>query len=214
MTGLTDLKVLEKQAFRRFYEDGLFDIFLGLMLATMAVGALVTDRSGSEASGMLVMLGIALVAVATLTVLRHRLLSSRLGEFKPGPARKRRILATRLALLGSVVIGLVLFGVVAAGDVSIVSLEVLMPLVWFLNAVAVLGAMAYFLDVPRFYLYGFLFGLAMPLLIWPDMLWDYRVAPWIAFGVPAVIVIAIGLFKLARFLRDYPVRSVTEPSDA
>ena len=211
MTGLTDLKVLEKQAFRRFYEDGLFDIFLGLMLATMAVGTLVADRSGSETSGMLVMFGIALGAVVTLRVVRRRLLSSRLGEFKPGPARRRRIFATRLALLGSVVVGLILFGVVSAGDVSMVSLEVLMPLVWFLNATLVLGAMAYFLDVPRFYLYGFLFGLAMPLLVWPDVLWDYRLEPWIAFGVPALIVVGIGLFKLVHFLRDYPV---TKPSDA
>jgi hypothetical protein len=214
MTGLTDLTNLEKQAFRRFYEDGLFDIFLGLMLGTMAIGALVTDWSGSEVSGMLVMFGIALVGVVSLMQVRRRLLSSRLGEFKPGPARQRRIHITRLALLGSVVIGVILFGVVAAGDTSIVSLEVLMPLVWFLNAVIVLGAMAYFLDVPRFYLYGFLFGLAMPVLVWPDVLWDYRVVPWIAFGVPAVIVVAIGVFKLTRFLRDYPVRSTAEPVDA
>ena len=214
MTGLTDLKSLEKQAFRRFYEDGLFDIFLGVMLATMAVGAAVSDRWGSETSGLLAMFGVAVVAVVSLMMVRRRLLSTRLGEFKPGPARKRRISATRLALLGSAVIGLALFGVVSAGDVSMVSLEVLMPLIWFLNAVVVMGAMAYFLDVPRFYLYGFLFGLVMPVMVWPDVLWDYRTPRWISFGVPAAIMVTIGLIKLVRFLRDYPVLSITESSDA
>lgn len=213
MTGLTDLKALEKQAFRRFYEDGLFDLFLGLMMATMATGALVIDWLGSELLGLLTMFGIAVVLVVALTVVRRRLLGPRLGEFKPGPRRQRRITVVRLALLASASLGLIIFAVAAAGDIPIVSLEVLMPLVWFVNAAVVFGAMAYFLDVPRFYLYGFLFGLAMPLLIWPDVLWDYRLPPWAAFGGPAAVIVTIGVVKLARFLQDYPAQT-TEATDA
>ena len=210
MTGLTDLKTLEKRAFRRFYEDGLFDVFLGLMLGTMAIGAVITDWAGSEITGILVIAGIALALVVGLMTVRRRMLRSRLGEFQPGPERRKRISTTRVALLASASAGIILFGLVAVGDVSIASLEVLMPLVWFINATVVMGAMAYLLDVPRFYLYGFLFGLAMPLLIWPDVLWDYRLPAWAAFGGPAVIIVVIGLFKLARFLRNYPV---LEPMD-
>lgn len=213
MTGLTDLKALEKQAFRRFYEDGIFDIFLGVMLATMALGALITDWTGKELGGLAVMFAMAVMAVVGLTVVRRRLLATRLGEFKPGPARRQRITLTRLALLGSVVIGLLLFAVVAIGDVSISSLEALMPAVWFINAVVVLGAMAYLLDVPRFYLYGFLFGMVMPLMIWPDVLWDFRISPAVAFGIPALIVIGIGVFKLRSFLRNYPVQTTAEGFD-
>lgn len=213
MTGLTDLKALEKQAFRRFYEDGIFDIFLGVMLATMAVGAPIADWTGSEFTGLAVMFGIAVVSVIVLMAVRRRLLAARLGGFTPGPARRRRISAVRLALLASVVIGLLLFAVLALGDVSIASLEVLMPVIWFINAVVVLGAMAYLLDVPRFYLYGFLFGMVMPVMIWPDVLWDYRIPPVIALGVPALVVIVVGLFKLTSFLRNYPVQSPTEQPD-
>ncbi len=213
MSGLTDLGTLEKQAFRRFYEDGIFDLFLGLMLGTMALGAFATEWSGSETTGLLVMIGVSLVLVVVSMTVRRRLLSARLGEFKPGSIRRRRISFVRFALLGSVVAGVILFGLAAAADVSIGSLEVLMPLVWFVNAVAVFGAMAYFLDVPRFYLHGFLFGSAMPLLVWPDVLWDYRLQPWVAFGVPAAIITAFGVFKLVRFLRDYPVLSTPEPID-
>ena len=205
MTGLTDLKTLEKRAFRRFYEDGLFDVFLGLMLGTMAIGAAITDWVGSEITGILVIAGIALALVVGLMTVRRRMLRSRLGEFQPGPERRKRISTTRVALLASASAGIILFGLVAVGDVSIASLEVLMPLVWFINATVVMGAMAYLLDVPRFYLYGFLFGLAMPLLIWPDALWDYQLPAWAAFGGPAIIIVAIGLFKMARFLRNYPV---------
>ena len=211
MTGLIDLKTLEKRAFRRFYEDGIFDLFLGIMLADMAVGAVVTNWLDSETSGLLVMLGIAVVAVTALIVVRRRLLASRLGEFKPGPGRQNRITLVRLALLGSLLVGLIIFVLAAAGDIPIISLDVLMPLVWFINAVLVFGAMAYLLDVPRFYLYGFLFGSAMPLLVLPDVLWGYRLPPWAALGGPAVVIVAIGIFKLARFLSDYPV--LVPPTD-
>jgi hypothetical protein len=214
MTELTDLKSLEKQAFRRFYEDGLFDIFLGVMLGTMAVGAIATDAIGNEFAGLLIMVAVAMVIVVTLMVVRRRLLAARLGEFTPGPARRRRISVVRLALLGSVVIGLLLFAVVAIGDVSVTSLEVLMPAIWFVNAVVVLGAMAYLLDVPRFYLYGFLFGTVMPVMIWPDVLWGYRIPPAVAMGIPALVAIVIGLFKLTSFLKNYPARTVTEDLDA
>lgn len=214
MTELTDLESLEKQAFRRFYEDGLFDIFLGVMLATMAVGAIAIDATGNEFTGMLIMVVVAIAIVVTLMVVRRRLLAARLGEFTPGPARRRRISVVRLALLGSVVLGLLLFAVVAMGDVSITSLEVIMPAVWFVNAVVVLGAMAYLLDVPRFYFYGFLFGTVMPVMIWPDVLWDYRIPPIVAMGVPALVAIVIGAVKLNSFLKNYPARPNAEDLDA
>ena len=139
--------------------------------------------------------------------MRRQLLLSRLGTFRPGPERRRRIAATRLALLGSVVVGLVVAvaGAAAYGPgISISSFEILMPLVWFLNAVVVMGAMAYFLDVPRFLLLGFVFGLAMPLLVWPDVVWGIRVSPAVAFGAPAAVIVGVGLVKLRRFLREYP----------
>jgi hypothetical protein len=65
--------------------------------------------------------------------------------------------------------------------------------------------MAYLLDVPRFYAHAVIVGFAMPLLIWPDMLWDTKVEPWLAFGLPGFVVASIGLHKLVGFLRAYPV---------
>jgi len=209
MAHLTDLKSLEKQAFRKFYEDGLFDVFFGLMMMGMSVGAVVQDWLDSEALSLLFMLGIAVVLVTFLKFARVRLLRSRLGHFTPGPGRRRKITTTRLTLLASAVLGIVAFGVSAvasSGGITAAAVEVWLPVVWFVNATVVLGAMAYLLDVPRFHLYGVLFGLVGPLLIWPDVLWDFRVPPPVAFGVPAVPIVAIGFWKLARFLRDYPVQ--------
>lgn len=206
---LEDLRELEKQAFRRFYDDGLFDLLLGLMMVGLSGGYYVQEWLDNETAGLLVMLGIALVLVAVLKVARTRLLRSRLGRFTPGRERRRKVTAARLALLGSTALGVVAFaiGAVARSEgLSAGTVEVLLPLVWFLNAAVVLGIMAYFLDVPRFALHGVLFGLSGPLLIWPDVLWDVQVSPPFAFGLPAVPIIGIGLWRLIRFLGDYPVQ--------
>jgi hypothetical protein len=214
VTGLSDLRALEKQAFRKFYEDGLLDLLFGLMMVCLSLGSIVQDRLGGEWASMAFMFGIALVLVASFMMVRVRLLRSRLGDFKPGPSRRRRIALTRLVLLGSAVLGVAVFAfsAVAGGKgMSATAVETLLPLVWFVNAVVVLGVTAYLLDVPRFYLYGVLFGLVGPLLIWPDVLWDFRLPPPLAFGIPALPILAIGTWKLIRFLQTHPVQVAPTP---
>jgi ABC-type uncharacterized transport system permease subunit len=64
--------------------------------------------------------------------------------------------------------------------------------------------MAYNLDVPRFYVYGFIAGVLMPLMVWPDVLWGVELPAWVVFGSAGVAVAAYGMVKLRRFLRRYP----------
>jgi len=208
VTQFPNLGALERQAFRKFYEDGLVDLVLGLMMIGVALGAIVQDRLRSELASLAVMFGVALVLVGGFMMVRVRLLRSRLGAFRPGPARRRRITVTRLVLLGSAIGGVAAFavaGVAGTQGLTPGAVEVWLPLVWFLNATVVCGAAAYLLDVPRFYVYGILFGLVGPLLIWPDVLWGFRLPPGLAFSIPAAPILAIGTWKLVHFLKAYPV---------
>jgi hypothetical protein len=210
---LTDLETLERQTFRRFYDDGLLDLLLGLMLIGISFASVVQDWLGSEAISLLLMVAIAAALVAALKVGRAKLLKERLGRFTPAPQRRRKITMARLVLLGSMVVGVAGFalGAVAGTEgVSATTAEIVLPLVWFVNATVVMGLAAYLLDVPRFALYGLLFGMVGPLLIWPDVMWDVRVPPPLAFGIPAVPIVCIGLWKLMRFLKDYPVLAAAE----
>ncbi len=138
---------------------------------------------------------------------RRRLLRERLGTFKPGPRRKVRISRTRAVLAGSVALGLAVFGlgaVAVAGPADKDSLGLVVPLLWLVNSIVVFGAMAYYLDVPRFYAYGVGGGLIMPLMIWPELLWGVEFPMWLIMGAAGLAVIAVGLVKLRRFLREYP----------
>ena len=204
---IADLQKLERDAFRRFYEDGIFDIYLGLMLLVFFAASALWEALESELLSYVGMLGLALLVTVPLLAYRRRLLRERLGTFQPGPQRKLRISRTRWVLLGSVVLGLAVFGIAAigvAGPGSVDWLAVVVPALWFINAVVVFGAMAYFLEVPRFYAYGLVAGLLMPLMIWPDAIWGIEIPAWLVFGSAGVTVIAYGLVKLRRFLRQYP----------
>ena len=204
--GMADLKQLERDAFRRFYEDGVFDIYIGAMLLVIAVAA-VLESLEDELLLYIGTLGLALVVTVPLLYFRRRLLVERLGTFEPGPRRKLRISRTRWVMLGSFVLGLVMFVIGAVAYAGVGSADVLalvVPIVWFLNAAIVFGATAYFLDVPRFYAYGIVGGLLMPLMVWSDVLWDVRIAPWLIFGTAGLAVIAVGIHKLRRFLQQYP----------
>lgn len=215
-TGLTDLDRLEREAFRRFYDDGLVDFYIGIMLVIMGVTTILTSDTDDLTAATLAIAGAALAITIPLLVLRRHLLKTRLGTFRPGPQRRRRIKGTWIALLASVVVGVIAFGLVAStrGDVSADAVETWLPVIWFLNGVVVFGAGAYFLDVPRFYSIGVLWGIAMPLLIWPDVLWDYRIAPWLAFGMPGSAIAAVGLHKFLTFLQRYPKPSTPGSTDA
>lgn len=215
-TGLTDFDRLERDAFRRFYDDGLVDFYLGIMLVLMGVVAILTSHTDDLTTTTLATLGAALGITIPLLILRRHLLKTRLGTFRPGPERRRRIKGTWIALLGSVVIGVIAFALVAftRGDVSADRVESLLPVIWFLNSVLVFGAGAYFLNVPRFYFHGVMSGIAMPLLIWPDVLWDYQIAPWLALGLPGGVIAAVGLYKFVTFLQKYPAPSIRASTDA
>jgi hypothetical protein len=66
------------------------------------------------------------------------------------------------------------------------------------------GLAAYFLDYPRLYLIALLFAIPFLITILVKRTMG-REVDFYAFTVPALIIICMGLFYLARFLREYPV---------
>jgi hypothetical protein len=200
-----DLERLERDAFRRFYEDGIFDIYLGLMLLLFAGATGLRALSGNGIASYVVVLAVAGILTVPLLAYRRRLLRERLGTFAPAPRRRLRIGRTRSILAGSVVVGLGALAAVAVAGAQVGDLVVvLVPFLWLIDMVVVFSAMAYLLDVPRFYAYGIVGGLLMPLMIWPDALWGIDLRGWLIFGLAGAAVTAVGLVKLRGFLRTYP----------
>jgi uncharacterized membrane protein len=207
--NLTDI---EKKAYRSTFQDGIWDIFLGLILLILAVLALLSNRGMPEGQQMTVLIVLQAVALAVFIGGKKCITVPRMGFVKFGPQRKAKIKKSRIVLLASVVAGMVVFLVAllamrssSAGPSRLMNF---MPLAWVVNAIIVFSLLAYYLDCPRLYAYGVLFALPVPFDMAIKKFAGVNLSP-VTFAVPATFMLAIGAVLLVRFLRKYP-RSAEE----
>ncbi|NIN63387.1 MAG: hypothetical protein GTO63_01455 [Anaerolineae bacterium] len=219
MSQTIDLKELERKAFRSTFQDGLWDIFLGLLLLNMGVGALLGGSGMSHLWSM-----VALSAFAGLVLLgfwagKKFITTPRIGQVRFGEQRKAKMKNLRAVLFVSALLGAimaVLGWAAAAGGLPQWMSEIPIFLyVWPLQTIVVFGLGAYFLDVSRFYAYGVLYGLPLPLGVLlarnTDLSGTGSIA--ITFGVAGGVMVLIGVVLFVRFLREYPLPEHNPPSE-
>ena len=205
MSRTIDLKELEKKAFRSTFQDGLLDMFVGLVVMAFALIPLL-NRLGDFWSSM-VFLPVYLLGWLGFQAGRKYITTPRMGAIQPGPARKARLSKITgiiaLAIGAFAVVGLV---VIALQQANVWLMDWLFPGLLALLALAGFSAGAYFLDLPRLYGYGVLVGLAAPIgeLLHRSAGASHHGWP-ITFGVAGAVILLIGLCLLIRFLRAYPV---------
>jgi hypothetical protein len=221
MSQTIDLKELERKAFRSTFEDGLWDIFLGLLLLNMGVGVLL---GGADDMSLTFLLGsmVGLSAFAGLVLLgfwagKKFITTPRMGLVRFGQQRKAKMKNFRAVLFVSVLVGAimaVLGWAAAGGGLPQWMSEIPIPLyVWPVQTIVVFGLGAYFLDVTRFYAYGVLYGLPLPLGVLlvrsTDLSGTGSMA--ITFGVAAGVMVLIGVVLFIRFVRLYPLPEDSAP---
>jgi hypothetical protein len=209
MLGVLNLKEIERRAWRSFFADGLWDIYLGVLLAVMGVYAWLRELGIPATWTMLIYIGLIAAAMGLLWAGKRYVTAPRIGRVKFGPKRRAKIRVVRLILGGSVVLGLALFAFALAGGfrwLARINLDggVIVAFFWVANVFVVFGIGAYFLDYRRLLVIGAMYASAVPVDILIDRLWGVDASP-LAFGVPGLLVILMGLAIFARFLRDYPL---------
>ncbi len=212
-----DLKELERKAFRSTFQDGLWDIYLGLILAAMAIGVLLSDIGVPASNLWQELIYIAMMGFSILVLIAGKkfITTPRIGLVKFGPKRKRKINLVRVVLTISVLMGLlawVFASQMGKGSLSeLASWNLLFPVGWAINVLIVLGLVAYFLDFSRLYVIAVLYAIAIPL---NEVLAEYAQISFtgaIAFGIPGLIILCMGTVVFSRFLKEYPL-PIKEPS--
>ena len=209
MSERISLKELERKAWRSFFQDGLWDIYLGLLLLGMGSGRLIRYTGLPEESGwsLLPNLAMSIVSMIFLWAGKRFITVPRMGRVKIGQKGKARKRKARMLVTASVLVGVVLFviAMVARGNPPRrLNLTIVFPAVYVLNMLVIFSLGAYFLDFSRLYLIGVMYALPVPLDIALDEFVGIDIG-FAAFAAPAAVILLTGAVLFIRFLRDYPV---------
>ncbi len=207
MSSVISFKEAERRAFRFTFQDGLWDIYLGLLLLAMAIYALLSEIEVPDSRVMTIFIGLEVLAILFLVLGKRFITAPRIGMVKFGPDRKAQLNKARLVLAISVFIGMLLLIMDLATRVNLyegLNRKFLNGVLWSVNMIAIFSLGAYFLNFNRLYAYGVLYALAVPIDAMLNKFLDIDIS-FIAFGIPAAIILLIGLIVFTRFLRDYPV---------
>lgn len=210
-----NLKQLELKAWRSTFQDGLWDIYLGLLLLAMAVGALLSDLGMAHLSTMIILSGIAVLALAVIWAGKRFITAPRMGLVKFGPEGKFRQKKTKWLFSLSVLFGAAIFVLTLVArntQPEWLNPGLFLGGIYTANMLIVFSLGAYFLNFTRLYLIGVMYAIPVPLDIMFNELSDIDITV-IAIGAPAAVVLVIGTVLFVRFLRAYPLPA-TEVSNA
>jgi hypothetical protein len=192
MEAALDLKEIESSAYRAYFEDGMWDLFFGLMFL---VGGLRTLFDNA----WITLLIIVVVIVPNLG--KWLITIPRLGRVSFG---KRRLVGRIYMII------VILVAVVASVTILLLSPDgldgrLMGDAVFSVMVIVVTGAMGYFLEYPRMVIHGIVFAAIML----TSGQYGMETGGY-AYLVGACISLTIGLLTLRSFLAKYPPLDMEE----
>lgn len=210
MNNQFSLKEAERKAFQATNNDGLWDVFLGSFFLMFAFAPLLSDRLGDFWSSAIFLpfyAGVYLI----IHLVRARIVAPRVGSVTFGQGRKTRMKRFSLILMGVNVIALAagVFAFLNFGKIS----DKLPAILFSGLLVGGFSLFAYFIELPRMYIYGLVMGLGIFLgeWLWSNNLASHHGFP-LVFGTGAGLMILVGLFIFFRLVLNTPLPPEDFPS--
>ena len=203
------LKALERKAYRSTFDDGIWDLFIGLIILSMGlstfIGTILNLPEGWDTIIPVLILNI--IAFLIFYLGKKFITIPRMGFVKFGPKRKVKQQKLKIFLLFMFIINVILLLLPLTGLIRNIQIQ---PLILsLLLGLGVFGfpfcVVAYYLDFTRLYYYAFLAGIGLFLT---ELLYPIVGSPLdtiLSFGIPGGVIVAIGLYYFIRFLKKYPL---------
>ena len=190
-----DLKKLERRAFLTFFQDGLWDIFIGLFVLGWGLGMLTSADY---------LVGVSFVGFWLIVLALKRWLTyPRIGYARLGQ-QKTRVISRLVIILAVVALAGALMAVLVSSGSRPQWLMEYFPLLFCGMLALIVAGIAVWLGAYRFVLHAAFILIAGAVHQWLNIKWPYT---FIAAGGLSIIV---GLYVLFRFLRRYPKASPEE----
>lgn len=200
-----DLKEIEKKAWRSTYQDGLWDIYIGLLITGYAFIFYLNFLGFEEPLIIFFLICWNAIPIVILSFGKKFITPKRIGSVKFGKKRKKTKKRLTYFLTANVFILVIFLILTQLGLFELIPLEgLMMPLILGLFITIPLFIVAYFLDFTRLYVYSIFFGLGYLLseLFYPIV--GTPLDSFLSFGLPGIIITLIGVYFLISFLKKFP----------
>jgi len=197
-----DLKKLEKKAITSTFQDGFFDIFLGIIIFGIGI-------TSFTSLGLHIVWFYTLFSMLfTIPVLiffsgKKYITTPRLGIVKFKPKRKTEKIKITLILVIFIIITLI-FAVL-----EIINLlqyeEYVLPFVFGLFFAIPISLFAYFLKLKRLYVFAVLGGICFFISEYSYSIIGNPIIGFLGFIILGIAIICCGMVLLIQFLRKYPL---------
>ena len=184
-----DLKKLVRRTYLSFFQDGLWDVFLGLFILGWGIGML-TDMAYLVGGWFICFYFI-------IWGLKRWLTYPRIGYVKLGDREQKIRMGISIVLGILVLMGLV-FAIAFITDERPKWISDYFPLIFSGMLAILVGGVSYSFGIYRFLFYAGLIFLAGVVQQWTDIEWAHS---YIGAGV---MIVLPGVTILVRFLQNYP----------
>jgi hypothetical protein len=185
-----ELRTIERKVYMSFFQDGLWDIFLGLFIVEWGL-AILTEAAYLP--------GISFIGIYfAIWGIRKWLIYPRIGYVRFSATSRRKITAKFVILLTVVLLLGVMAGVLWGIGTRPQWIVDYFPLIFNGMLATIVCFAAYWARTNRFYLHAALIFLGAVFHLWLGIKWEF------GFIGAGGIILLIGLGFLIRFLRKYP----------
>ncbi|MFW9866363.1 MAG: hypothetical protein ACFFEN_09740 [Candidatus Thorarchaeota archaeon] len=205
MTEKLDLKKLEKKAWRSTFQDGLWDIYFGLLILGMGIYSI---GSPEVWVSMLIIIIWDLSAFIFFYAGKKLITIPRIGYVKFGKKRKTKKIKLTIFLAFMVVLNVILLFISFTGLNIKLNPYIFTFVVGTAFVTLPICVVAYFLEFKRLYLIGIMAGLG---LFISELLYPFLGAPLnatLTFCVIGCIITIWGFVFFIKFLKEYPLPKV------
>lgn len=195
---MINLKEIEKKSFiKSHHEDGLMDIFLGIIFFSWAINIFINNDY--------LYLIILLLGLVAFGITKKRVVQPRIGVAKFGKQRKKSTFRVTLILVLSAIFGLVMVFLPKLGLISknMPMIAIILPL----NILVVFGLMAYFLNYDRLYWYSILLAASFEIFFIMKEFLKVQDGAYFIIG-SSLLIIVVGVVLFVKFLKKYPLPKV------
>jgi hypothetical protein len=208
-----NLSQVQRRTFQLIsFEDGLWDLLLGITFMFLAIYPVTREVLGPEWNLALFLSLLALMVMGQLLV-RHLVSEPRIGYVRLRKTSTLRLLSIITIVMVLITFGLVMLTLLSPGLESTSSVPTeapagrsyLVELIALLVMGGLFSALGYLFGVRRLYFYGWMLGLAYIASVYMEHNagWIFHIPDAIAAGV----ILITGFVLLFRFIRKYPLRA-------